>query len=790
MRPVAITMMGFGAFADPVTIDFEDADLFALVGPTGSGKSTVIDAMCFALYGTIPRYEDRRAVGAAVNSLAAEARVSLTFELGGRRYVAVRVVRRDKHGKASTKDARLEVQGGDVLAGTAREMETAVPELLGLGFDQFTRAVVLPQGAFARFLHDKPAARQDLLVQLLGLDVYERMMQRARALAAETTASLARDRERIEQLRAVTPEVRAEAEAKVAACVAARAHWRAVQPELDAAEAEAAAAVRASERAATVARRLDLVSVPAGFAALGAALNAAETELVAAEAVADAAARVASAADADAALAAAGDREALTALRDAHAALAVLTVDAVEAAAKRAEVAGSDAAAQMAARDAEARMEQMRTASAAHVVRQHLVQDAPCPVCEQLVQEVPTADPPPDWTDARTAARTARETADQTGRALGRADHRVEETEGRLAAARVAVEGRPTADAVAQALAELERLVKLAVQARAEEQQLRRRIRAAREARDTVHRDAEHARTGFRATRDELAGLSLSPPAESGDLARDWAALVEWSAVEASAQRQVTDDAKRRAELTRAALRERLGKLVAEASALGLDVDDAAVGVGWLLEAVAVEERVSRDRVERIDADLKERASLEQTVAARSGDAEVAAELARLLDANHFERWLVSEALSRLVDGGSERFHELSNGRFSFAFEDSGRDLLVVDHTQGDERRSVRTLSGGETFQASLALALALSDQLAHFSAAGTARLESIFLDEGFGTLDAETLEMVATTIENLGASDRMVGIVTHVPELAQRMPVQFRVTKGARSSHVERVAS
>lgn len=788
MRPVAITMMGFGAFADPVTIDFEDADLFALVGPTGSGKSTVIDAMCFALYGTIPRYEDRRAVGAAVNSLAAEARVSMTFELGGRRYVAVRVVRRDKHGKASTKDARLEVQDGEVLAGTAREMETAVPELLGLNFDQFTRAVVLPQGAFARFLHDKPAARQDLLVQLLGLDVYERMMQRARALAAQTTASLSRDRERIDQLRAVTPEVRAEAEAKVAQCMAARARWRAVQPELDALEADAVATVRASDAAATVANRLGSISVPAGFAVLGSALTAADAELVAAEAAADAAALAA--ADSDTALAAAGDRAALVALRDAHAALVTLHTDATTAAAARTNAAEKDAAARVAAREAEDRMEQMRTASAAHVVRQHLVTDAPCPVCEQLVHDVPTADPPPDWTDARTAAQTARETADQTARALARAEHRAEQIETQLTAARHDVEGKPGADAVAQTLAELEVLVSVAARARELEQQLRRRIRAAREARDIAHRDAQRARDGFRTTRDDLMGLGLAPPAESGDLARDWDAVVGWAADEARAQNQVAADAKQHAESTRSVLTDRLAELVAEASALGLDVDDAAVGVGWLLEAVAVEERVSRDRVERIDADLKERASLEGAVAARSGDAEVAAELARLLDANHFERWLVSEALSRLVDGGSERFHELSNGRFSFAFEDSGRDLLVVDHTQGDERRSVRTLSGGETFQASLALALALSDQLAHFSATGTARLESIFLDEGFGTLDAETLEMVATTIENLGATDRMVGIVTHVPELAQRMPVQFRVTTGVRSSHVERVAS
>jgi exonuclease SbcC len=87
-----------------------------------------------------------------------------------------------------------------------------------------------------------------------------------------------------------------------------------------------------------------------------------------------------------------------------------------------------------------------------------------------------------------------------------------------------------------------------------------------------------------------------------------------------------------------------------------------------------------------------------------------------------------------------------------------------------------------------LALALALADELAGFAADGTTRLESVFIDEGFGTLDAETLEAVAATIENLGADDRMVGIVTHVPELAARMPVQFRVHKGARTSTVERI--
>jgi len=101
----------------------------------------------------------------------------------------------------------------------------------------------------------------------------------------------------------------------------------------------------------------------------------------------------------------------------------------------------------------------------------------------------------------------------------------------------------------------------------------------------------------------------------------------------------------------------------------------------------------------------------------------------------------------------------------------------------------VRTLSGGETFQASLALALALSEQLAGMSA-GAASLESIVLDEGFGTLDVATLDTVAATLENLAArGDRMVGVVTHVRALAERIPVRFEVSRDARTARVERTS-
>ena len=122
----------------------------------------------------------------------------------------------------------------------------------------------------------------------------------------------------------------------------------------------------------------------------------------------------------------------------------------------------------------------------------------------------------------------------------------------------------------------------------------------------------------------------------------------------------------------------------------------------------------------------------------------------------------------------SQTLAALSGGQFDLT-HDKG-DLFVIDHADADASRSVRTLSGGETFQASLALALALSSHISALAAAGAARLDSIFLDEGFGTLDPETLEVVATTLEALAQGDRMVGVVTHVSALAERVPVRFRV--------------
>src|SRR3954452_672009 len=208
MRPVRLDMSGFTVFRDETTVDFTDADYFALVGPTGSGKSTVLDAICFALYGTVPRWGGTRGLANALAPSATEARVRLVFESAGDRYVATRVVRRDGRGAVKTANAGLQLMPagfdvtkldtglspddlGEVVAGTPAEMEDAVLAAVGLPYEQFTSCVVLPQGQFADFLHAKPATRQQILVNLLGLHVYEDVQVRATSRASTVEDKLA-----------------------------------------------------------------------------------------------------------------------------------------------------------------------------------------------------------------------------------------------------------------------------------------------------------------------------------------------------------------------------------------------------------------------------------------------------------------------------------------------------------------------------------------------------------------------------------------------------------------------
>lgn len=136
-----------------------------------------------------------------------------------------------------------------------------------------------------------------------------------------------------------------------------------------------------------------------------------------------------------------------------------------------------------------------------------------------------------------------------------------------------------------------------------------------------------------------------------------------------------------------------------------------------------------------------------------------------------FAQGLTLGHLVHLANGQLQRLH----GRYQLARKSQGElELEVIDTWQGDVARDTRTLSGGESFLVSLALALALSDLVSHKT-----RIDSLFLDEGFGTLDGETLEVALDALDNLNASGKMIGVISHVEALKERVAVQLKVSKG-----------
>jgi exonuclease SbcC len=150
------------------------------------------------------------------------------------------------------------------------------------------------------------------------------------------------------------------------------------------------------------------------------------------------------------------------------------------------------------------------------------------------------------------------------------------------------------------------------------------------------------------------------------------------------------------------------------------------------------------------------------------------------LRSDRFQAFLLDETFRELVSGASLRLWELTK-RYRFDWQNEA--FFVVDHDNARQLRSADTLSGGETFLASLALALQLSEQVQ--KAAGATKLDSLFIDEGFGTLDPEALDAAAGAIENLHVGGRMVGIISHIDELSLRLPARIRVKKGNEGSQI-----
>jgi exonuclease SbcC len=375
---------------------------------------------------------------------------------------------------------------------------------------------------------------------------------------------------------------------------------------------------------------------------------------------------------------------------------------------------------------------------------------------------------------ARRAETAAVRSEQEAASALEAADRRTAELTERL-------DGEPSAE---QAAAALERVAALERDAEAADAALhaaREALRAARADAERTGREVAAAWDALRAARETV--VAFGPPLPQGsDLEPARSALAAWAAGAVAVRDDRIREAGDAAEQARATLDGLRAGLRAELAAAGVAVDDEARAPAAVATALA-EARAERARIAQRRAEAAELAAEHAT--ARENQ-QVAKMLGDQLRSDRFPRWLVASALDALVADASTHLDELSGGQFALT-HDKG-EFLVVDHADADALRPVKTLSGGETFQASLALALSLSDQLSGLAAQGAPRLESLFLDEGFGTLDEANLETVASTLENLATrGDRMVGVITHVAALAERIPVRFALRRTQRTSTIER---
>ena len=812
MRPVRLDLAGFTVFREETTIDFAGADFFVLLGPTGSGKSTVLDAICFALYGTVPRWDHLRSVENALSPSASEARVRLVFSSAGSTYVATRVLRRSARGKVSTVRAGLErlpagadvaeldgdrEQLGEVLAGTPSEMADAVTATVGMPYEQFTTCVVLPQGEFAEFLHAKPAKRQEILVNLLGLKVYQRVAERARQTAKEADSDVRAADALLADLADATEQAVTEAAERLTQLRELDTQVAAVLPELTEAERQAADARDALAELDAEGRLLAGVTAPTGVAELAAdasrataAARAAVDAVTAAERAEEQAAQR---------IQEAGDPGRWRSLLDRYAERDRRAAELTEAerqvtalAEEQAAAARRLAAADEAVTAAEAELAAAQTAQTAAALRPELRVGEPCPVCTHPVAELPAPLDAPALDAARSAlgaARKARDAADRAARdragAAAAATHHRDQLARAVEQASAELADAPGPEQLTERLAAADRLRAAHAEARTAVARARRDQQRAAAAAEAAERTL---RTGWQRYDEARDAVSrFGPPApDRDDLAGSWSALADWCATGADQRRAARAEklaAAKQAATAADAVRGKVGALLAECGVAGPEDAGADAAAYRLACALAVQRAEAEHR--RATERGEQAAALRGRRAEHARTAEVARALAGHLAADRFQRWLLTEAMDLLVDGASTILRELSAGQYSLAYE--GGEFFVVDHHDAELRRAVRTLSGGETFQASLALALALSEQLAGLSTTATS-LESIMLDEGFGTLDPGTLDTVAATLENLAAhGDRMVGLVTHVAELAERIPVRFAVRKDARGAHVTR---
>lgn len=785
MRPVSIVVEGFFAYREKVTLDLAGVEYFSIAGPTGAGKSSLIDAMVFALYGRVPRLGGR-VVAPVITAGQDRARISFEFEVEGRSYLATRLVQRTANGGASVREARLQ-EGDEILASGAAEVTRAVTDLLRLTFEDFTRTVVLPQGEFARFLQAPPSERQQLLRGLLGLDIYGQVRVLAQQREATSKSKAASLQSRIAELKLPTDADIEAARARSQLIATMSSEVTESEKSLNELTEARKSADAELEKILESKQRLLDIQAPPRLDKLDQLIGDASEELERLSATS---------AEVDEALAAVGEE--IEGLPD------MATLDRTERLYQRldgvdAEIAEFDletsesnlAAAELSVAEAQRTVESLRSeldearvVHAAHEISVGLEIGDECPVCRSKVTEKPDVVAPDlakeieALTSAESRLESCRSDVAAAANRLSEAKATITQLDKVRTGLLADLEGAPGRNDLpnlrSSVVAAIDRKKKLAQ----ERETLNGQVRVTQRTLEDLAEEQRSLRNLLMAARERVAELQPDA-ATSDDPIVLWKEFMAWREGKQEWLTQKIADSKEKVE--------DIDRVLAETRAeLTQKLSDLAIPVEWPVSvAVARAHEQSLHKLSSMEQAVESNTSLTRDLETTQAEAAVAGSLAGHLRADGFERWLMMGAMSDLVSRANNLLAELSEDGYSLQ-PDSDGSFDIVDHRNADELRPISTLSGGETFMVSLALALSLAETL---SAGGAGRLDAIILDEGFGTLDTESLDIVSAVLEGLTARGLMVGIITHVKDLAARAPVRFTVSKGLDGSKVELVS-
>ncbi len=813
MRPLELRVRNFRSYAGEHAIDFADRTLVGVVGPIGSGKSSLLDAVVFALYGRTPRIAT--ATKTLINQRSADASVVLRFEVEGEVWEAARSIRikgPSKHALYRYDDPGQEAVEKLTLEG---EVNQRVVELLGLDYAAFERSVLLAQGRFDEFLQARPADRDRVLKGVFGHDRVDRM--KGLAKDRRDQASLALEKltirlERFDEIQHRLEQNRDELDG--ARQQLARLH----QAQTAVAEIDDRR-IRLQSSVADVTKRMTMLEEHAGRlpdqeatrrsiddaaaaeqrrTELAAAMDDAQKRLQATEKalheataagepdLLDRAGGLLAAADPQLKAVVEADRRITSAkelVASAQEAAEVAKSRIADAEHVRDQSLGRAAEAAKILEDAAAALERGRHADMAATLRSRLEIEEACPVCEQIVLDLPDSPGATHLDELERVLESARRTKTEVDKTHTAALTALERVKAQLAAA---------GDRTAAAESQLAGAKEDSVRARGdlEETTIRlekilgpgdpgEHLQQRREAYDSLVADRDDAQRKA----DQIRGRhdqAIRDEQEATKALQDLGMKLADLAARLETELDVGEDAvSLGAALERlretwstvtAELRSHLVENETELDALTAERDELLSGLG-VTGDVGAAVAVASDRIERLEKsiarDTEEIEQAQDLIVERINLEQKVALFGRIntdLTDSRFIRFLLDDERARLAELGSEHFQRLSAGRYRFADD----QFAIVDLTAADATRRADSLSGGETFLASLGLALALAEMVA-----GTGgRLDAFFLDEGFGTLDPEHLDLAMEGIETLVAdqSNRLVVIVSHVPELRDRI--------------------